>query len=116
VLIVALPAAAGTLHLVSSTVLDALAGGWLVNVSRGALVDETALIERLRDGRIAGAGLDVFETEPLPAGSPLWELPNVIVTPHRAGRGTGSGGRLARLLESNLEAFGGGSAWRNRIC
>ncbi|MFB3812751.1 MAG: D-2-hydroxyacid dehydrogenase [Terriglobales bacterium] len=57
----------------------------LINVSRGALVDENAMIQVLREGSIGGAALDVFEREPLPADSPLWELPNVLITPHSAG-------------------------------
>ena len=56
-----------------------------MNTARGSLVDEAALIECLRDKKIAGAGLDVFETEPLPAGHPLTMLPNVLLTPHAAG-------------------------------
>ena len=60
-------------------------GAILVNTARGSLVDEAALIECLRDKKIAGAGLDVFETEPLPAGHPLTTLPNVLLTPHAAG-------------------------------
>jgi len=59
---------------------------FLVNIARGAVVDEPALIEALRAGEIAGAGLDVFEVEPLPAESPLWEMQNVFLTPHIAGR------------------------------
>ncbi len=57
----------------------------LVNTARGSLVDEAALFECLRDGKLAGAGLDVFETEPLPAGHPLTTLPNILLTPHAAG-------------------------------
>ncbi len=57
----------------------------LVNTARGALIDEAALVESLREKRIAGAGLDVFETEPLPAGHPLTTLPNVLLTPHCGG-------------------------------
>jgi D-3-phosphoglycerate dehydrogenase len=58
---------------------------FLINTARGSLVDETALVEFLRENRLAGAGLDVFETEPLPAGHPLTTLPNVLLTPHAAG-------------------------------
>jgi phosphoglycerate dehydrogenase-like enzyme len=58
---------------------------YLVNIARGKVVDEPALVSALRENRIAGAALDVFEVEPLPAASPLWELSNVILTPHIAG-------------------------------
>ncbi len=76
-----------------------------INIGRGGLVDEQALIEALRDGVIAGAGLDVFETEPLPEDSPLWSMDNVIITPHTAG---GSGMYHERALEialRNLESY-----------
>lgn len=74
----------------------------VVNVSRGAVLDETALCEMLRGGRLAGAVLDVFETEPLPADSPLWDAPNVIVTPHNSFVGEGNGARLDRLIMDGL--------------
>ena len=61
------------------------ADGYLINVSRGLLVDESALAEALRSKKIAGAALDVFEKEPLPSESPLWDLENVLITPHTAG-------------------------------
>ena len=57
---------------------------WLINVARGSLVDTDALVEALRSGSIAGAALDVTDPEPLPDGHPLWELPNVLITPHVA--------------------------------
>ena len=57
---------------------------WLVNVARGGVVDTAALIDALRSGRIGGAALDVTDPEPLPAGHPLWDLPNCLITPHTA--------------------------------
>lgn len=77
------PLTAETRHLIDATALDAMKpGAGLVNFGRGAVVDVTALAERLRDGRIGGAILDVHDPEPLPADSPLWDTPNLIVTPH----------------------------------
>ena len=58
---------------------------WLINIARGAMVDEPALIAALQEGRIGGAALDVFAEEPLPADSPLWDMPNVIISPHNSG-------------------------------
>ena len=57
---------------------------WLVNVARGGVVDTAALVDALRSGRIGGAALDVTDPEPLPAGHPLWDLPNCLITPHTA--------------------------------
>lgn len=84
--VLCLPATPETRRFIGPAELDAMRpGAWLVNVGRGALVDEAALAEALRAGRIGGAVLDVFEREPLPPDSPLWSLPNAIVTPHVAG-------------------------------
>jgi len=105
-----------TRHLVSDEVLDALGPGWVVNVSRGAVVDEPALVARLVDGRLLGAGLDVFGQEPLPTQSVLWQLPNVVCTPHMAGMSPRYARRLAELLTHNLLAFDGRASWRNRVC
>jgi phosphoglycerate dehydrogenase-like enzyme len=116
VLFVTAPAAPQTYHLVSAGVLDALGPGWVVNVARGSLVDEEALTTRLRDGRLRGAGLDVTAVEPLPPTSLLWELPNVVCTPHMAGRTPRYPDRVAELLRGNLEAFHGTGRWRNRVC
>jgi len=77
----------------------------LVNLGRGALVDEAALIEALEGGRIAGAALDVTEREPLDPGSPLWDMPQVIVTPHISGLGPRYWERSMELFSRNLRAF-----------
>ena len=85
VLVVATPGGAGTKHLVNAQVLDALGPrGYLVNIARGSVVDTAALVQALRDGRLAGAGLDVYESEPQPPAA-LLELDNVVLTPHVAG-------------------------------
>lgn len=87
----------------------------LVNLGRGALVDERALIDALAAGRIAGAALDVFEHEPLPAESPLWDMPNVILTPHISGLGTRYWERAIELFADNLERWVEGRPLRNLI-
>jgi len=77
----------------------------LVNVARGALVDEDALVRALASGRLRGAGLDVFATEPLPAGHPLWSAPGVLLTPHVSGVSRGFWAREADLITENLRRF-----------
>lgn len=85
VVVLALALTAETTGLVDARFLDAMAPhAWLVNVGRGGHVVTDALVEALRAGRIGGAALDVTDPEPLPAGHPLWDLPNCIVTPHIA--------------------------------
>ncbi len=78
---------------------------FLINVSRGEVVDEPALIEALREGWIAGAGLDVFWTEPLENQNPLWDLPSVIMTSHRAGRSIRNDSRAIKMFEDNLDRY-----------
>jgi phosphoglycerate dehydrogenase-like enzyme len=87
----------------------------VINIGRGALIDEAALVAALRDGRLAGAGLDVFEVEPLPEESPLWELPNVVLTPHSSGTSPGNDERAAAIFFENLRRFRAGEPLRNEV-
>ena len=88
-------------------------GAVLINIARGAVVDEPALIEALRSGHIRGAGLDVFATEPLQPESPLWDMPNVIVSPHSASTSDRENERLTDLFCENLRRFLDGETLRN---
>ncbi|HLS15370.1 MAG TPA: NAD(P)-dependent oxidoreductase [Beutenbergiaceae bacterium] len=106
VLINILPATANTEAIVGAQVLAGLPDhAWLVNVGRGATVDEQALHRALSEGQIAGAALDVFRTEPLPDGDPLWSAPNVIITPHAAG---GRPRHSEALISENLQRYRSG--------
>jgi D-2-hydroxyacid dehydrogenase (NADP+) len=98
---------ASTDKIISRDVIAAMRpSAYLVNVARGQLIDEPALIEALRDGKLAGAGLDVAATEPLPAGHPFWAMNNVILTPHVGGAGSqGVGGGLASIFADNLRRW-----------
>jgi phosphoglycerate dehydrogenase-like enzyme len=87
----------------------------LVNLGRGPLVDEAALIEALERGRIAGAALDVFDAEPLPASSPLWRMPQVILTPHVSGLGPRLWERGMELFARNLVAYRDGRPLENLV-
>lgn len=89
------------------------AGAGIVNIARGEIVEEHALIEALRTRRLSGAYLDVFEVEPLPAGSPLWDMPNVIVTPHNCSASAGNFGRGVQIFARNLERYLRGEALEN---
>jgi phosphoglycerate dehydrogenase-like enzyme len=88
-------------------------GSVLVNISRGPVVDEGALVSALRSGHLGGACLDVFATEPLPAGSPLWDMPNVIVSPHSAATVAAENGLLTDLFIDNLHRWMAGRPLRN---
>jgi lactate dehydrogenase-like 2-hydroxyacid dehydrogenase len=103
--VVATPGGAGTRHIVNANVLAALgAGGHVVNISRGSCVDTAALATALRNGRIAGAALDVYESEPLPPQD-LVDLPNVILTPHVAGWSPQSIRATVECFIANVEAW-----------
>jgi phosphoglycerate dehydrogenase-like enzyme len=90
-------------------------GAILVNVGRGGVLDEQALVSALRAGKLAGAALDVFATEPLPADSPLWDLPNVLISPHTAALSLRENERIVRLFADNIERYLAGQPLRNRV-
>jgi phosphoglycerate dehydrogenase-like enzyme len=90
-------------------------GAVLVNVARGDIIDEVALIDALQHGRLRGAGLDVFATEPLPPDSPLWRLPNVLITPHVSATTPHFWERQAALMLDNLDRYLHGRPLRNVV-
>ena len=88
-------------------------GAWFVNVGRGEIVDEEALVAALASGHLGGAGLDVFSTEPLPSDSPLWNLPNVIITPHSSGSTDRSRARSVDRFVDNFRRWTSGETLIN---
>lgn len=101
-IVVTLPGTEQTHHLIGEEVLAAVKPGMiLTNVGRGTVIDETALLTALDDGRVAFAGLDVFEREPLDSASPLWGHPNVLVSPHTAALNSNEEERIARRFAEN---------------
>jgi lactate dehydrogenase-like 2-hydroxyacid dehydrogenase len=107
-LVIATPGGAATRHMVNRPVLDALGPqGFIVNIARGSVIDTAALALALREGRVAGAGLDVYESEPLPPAE-LLGLPNAVLTPHVAGWSPESVAETVRLfLENSRRHFSG---------
>jgi phosphoglycerate dehydrogenase-like enzyme len=105
-MVVSLPLTDQTAGLIDRATIEALPPSCIfVNVGRGGVVDEPALIEALRDRRIAGAVLDVFATEPLPPDSPLWTLDNVLVTPHAVALSARENERIVELFVANLRRY-----------
>jgi phosphoglycerate dehydrogenase-like enzyme len=88
---------------------------WLVNVARGGVVDTKALVEALRSGQIGGAALDVTDPEPLPAGHPLWDLPNCLITPHTADTEEMTRPLLARRITENIQRLTAGQELVGRV-
>ncbi|NMM76724.1 D-2-hydroxyacid dehydrogenase [Acidovorax sp. SRB_24] len=115
-LILACPLTGRTRQLIGARALSRLpSGAHLINVARGDVVDEPALVEALRTGRLAGAHLDVFAHEPLARDSPLWDLPNVIATPHSAGFSDANAARVDEAFVDNFQRWLAGTGLRNRI-
>ncbi len=114
--ILATPLTKETHHLIGAKELAAMKPtGILINIARGPVVDEPALIECLQAKRILGAGLDVFETEPLQKDNPLWQLPNVIVTPHLAGNMPDYDDRAFTIFLENLRRLNAGEPLQNVV-
>ncbi|HUR59781.1 MAG TPA: D-2-hydroxyacid dehydrogenase, partial [Opitutaceae bacterium] len=90
-------------------------GVLFIAVSRGKIYDNLALVDALKSGQVAAAGLDVVEAEPLPAGHPLWKAGRVIITPHIAGRSDGEGARYYELYKDNLIRFSKGEPLRHVV-
>jgi phosphoglycerate dehydrogenase-like enzyme len=115
-MVVSLPLTDQTAGLIDRATIERLPPDCiLVNIGRGGVVDEPALVDALRDRRIAGAVLDVFATEPLPADSPLWTLPNVLVTPHAAALSARENERITELFVDNLHRYLDGRPLRNVV-
>lgn len=115
-LVIAAPLTAETQHIISARELSLLPRyAQVINIARGALIDEPALIAALQNGTIAGAALDTFETEPLPATSPLWTLPNVILSPHHSGSSPHMRTRVADFFIANLKRYLNGEALENVV-
>ena len=116
VLVVTLPATKQTTGMIDAKILAALPeDAIVVNVGRGQILDEPALIKGLRAGQIAGAALDVTQREPLPPDSALWELPNVILSPHTAALSPYENRRIVELFTENVHRLRAGQPIRNRI-
>lgn len=115
-IVVTLPITPETDGLLSAEILAAIKpGAVLTNVGRGAVIDEQALVDRLRDGTLGGAALDVFADEPLAPESPLWELPNVLISPHVSALSERENERIVDLFVANLERFLAGRPLLKRV-
>lgn len=113
---VAAPLTAETRHIMDAAAFAAMKpGGYLIAVSRGGIVDETALAEALASKHLAGAGMDVFETEPLSPESPLWLMPNVVITPHLAGSSYQKEARCVGILRENILRLQRGEPFVNLV-
>ena len=116
IVVLAAPLTAETEGLIDEAAVAAMKQeSWLINVARGRLVDDTALIRALRDHRIGGAALDTFRDEPLPPSSPYWDLSNVILTPHTAWSSARVLDRSVELFCDNLVRFSRGEPLRNVV-
>ncbi|MHC5610392.1 MAG: D-2-hydroxyacid dehydrogenase [Nostoc sp.] len=114
--VIATPLTPETKGLIDEAALRSMRqSAYLINIARGAIVDEVALLTALREGWIAGAGLDTVATEPLPEESPLWSLPNAFITPHCSALSPPLKERIAQLFIDNLKRYQTGQPLRNVV-
>jgi len=105
-----------TFHMIDKRAFSIMKkSAFLINMARGAVVDETALAAALKNGDIAGCGSDVFETEPLQPESPLWDMPNMIITPHCTPEMPDMPGNCVEIICENINAFRAGTPLRNAV-
>lgn len=115
-LIIACPLTGETRGLVNAALIARLPqGARVINVARGEIVDEAALVSALASGHLAGAYLDVFQKEPLPADSPLWNMPNVLISPHNSAAAAGNDDRVYRIFLENLRRWHCGGPLVNEV-
>ena len=114
--VIAAPLTNETRHMISDAQFKAMKpSSYIINIGRGPIIDEPALIRALKEGRIAGAGLDVFETEPLPVESELWGMPNVLISSHGAGVSDRRSQRLVKMFCDNLKRYVNGQELFNVV-
>lgn len=114
VLVLCVPHTPKTERMIGQAELNLLAkGAYLINIARGAVIDEAALLQALRTGHLSGAALDVFDEEPLPKSSPFWKMDNVLIYPHSASTSDRENERLTDLFCDNLRRFLSGEPLRN---
>lgn len=105
-----------THHMIGRAEFDKMKpGAIIINLARGGVIDEVALLEALRGGRIGGAGVDVFDQEPLPSDSPLWDAPNLLITPHFSAPVPDRLDRTLGMIEENYRRYKAGEAMLNRL-
>lgn len=106
VVVLSIPATKATHQLINQgNIMDIKKGACLINIARGSILEEAALMEALRSGHLSGAALDVFEQEPLPEDSPLWELPNIVITPHNSWISEMRNERRFQITYENLKRY-----------
>ncbi len=115
VIMVLLPHTARTVGFISRREMNAMDGAYILNGGRGTSVDTAALVEALKSGKVRGAGLDVTDPEPLPENHPLWDMPNVIITPHYSGIHPGYGEEAFSVFLDNLRRYVSGEPLVNVV-